>query len=138
VWDPYTADLIHQLEAVQRKAARFVKNNYDRHCSVTSMLKELNWSTLAERRKITRLYIFFKAHEGYLSIPVRNLLCPVTRPTRRTHQKSYIELSPKKDTYKYSFIPRTVIDWNSLPNSLISIQEPTSFKNQLTQHLQIT
>jgi hypothetical protein len=36
VWDPYTRNNIHQLEAIQRRAARFVCNNfYDR--VVTSM-----------------------------------------------------------------------------------------------------
>ena len=118
--DPYTNDLIYQLEAVQRRSARFVKNNYDRQSSVTTMLKDLNWCTLAERRKIARLAVFHKAHEGHLSIPVQNLLHPVTCPTRRTHNKSYIELQPNKDTYKYSFLPRTVTDWNALPSSIMS------------------
>ena len=92
------------------------------------MLKDLNWSTLAERRKIARLAVFHKAHEGHLSIPVRNLLHPVTRPTRRTHNKSYIELQPNKDTYKYSFLPRTFTDWNALPSSIVNIEEPKAFK----------
>ena len=55
VWDPYTNDLIYKLEAVQRRAASFVKNNYDRQSSVTTMLKDLEWSTVADRRKITSL-----------------------------------------------------------------------------------
>ena len=79
VWDPHTNDLIYQLVAVQRILARFVKNNYDRQSSVTIMLEDLNWSTLAERRKIARLAVFHKAYEGHLSIPVRNLLHPVMR-----------------------------------------------------------
>ena len=136
VWDLYTNDLIYQLEAVQRRSARFVKNNYDRQSSVTTMLKDLNWSTLAERRKIARLAVFHKAHEGHLSIPVRNLLHPVTRPTRRTHNKSYIELQPNKDTYKYSFLPRTVTDWNALPSSIVNTEEPKAFKAQLKLHFE--
>ena len=120
VWDPHTNDLIYQLEAVQRRAARFVKNDYDRQSSVTTMMKELDWGTLADRRKIAKLAVFHKAHEGHLSIPVRNLLHPVTRPTRRTHNKSYIEIRANKDTFKYSFLPRTLTDWNSLPSTLVN------------------
>jgi len=136
VWDPHTADKIYKLEAVQRRAARFVKNNYDKRSSVTSMLKDLGWMTLAERRKITRLYIFYKAHEGYLSIPVRNLLHPVTRLTRRSHNKSYIELQTNKDTFKFSFVPRTLKEWNSLPSEIVNLPTPKAFKDKLQQHLQ--
>ena len=60
VWDPHTNDLIYQLEAVQRRAARFVKNDYDRQSSVTTMMKELDWGTLADRRKIARLAVSTK------------------------------------------------------------------------------
>ncbi len=137
VWDPHTSDLIHQLEAVQRRAARFVKKDYNRESSVTAMLQDLQWSTLAHRRKIQRLTVFHKAVEGYLSIPVRKLLHPVQRSTRRSHSKSFIELQANKDSFKYSFIPRTVTDWNNLPHHIISIQDPDSFKQQLQSILDI-
>ena len=126
----------YQLEAVQWRSARFVKNNYDRQSSVTTMLKDLNWSMLAERRKIARLAVFRKAHEGHLSILVRNMLHPVTRPTRRTHNKSYIKLQPNTDTYKYSFLPRTVTEWNALPSSIVNIEEPKALKAQLKLHFE--
>ena len=63
VLDPYTSDQIHQLEAVQRRAIRFVKHNYDRRASVTEMLKNSNWSTLQERRKTARLSTFQKSYQ---------------------------------------------------------------------------
>ena len=84
------------------------------------MLQDLQWSTLAHRRKIQRLTVFHKAVEGYLSIPVRKLLHPVQCPTRRSHSKSIIELQPNKDSFKYSFIPRTVTDWNNLYRTISS------------------
>ena len=52
VWDPYQKSLIYKIEMIQRRAARC---NYDFHSSVSSMLKDLNWSTLEERRKASRL-----------------------------------------------------------------------------------
>ncbi|XP_072046216.1 uncharacterized protein [Amphiura filiformis] len=136
VWDPHTADQIYQIEAVQRRAARFVKRDYDRHSSVSAMITNLNWRTLAERRKIARLSVFQKAYEGYLSIPVRTLLHPVKRSTRRSHTKSFIELYSSKDCFKYSFIPRTLIDWNNLPQQIISTEDPKAFKQQLQNHFQ--
>ena len=49
-WDPYTADNIKTLECVQRRSARFVCNKYSYHESVTSMLKDLDWPSLQQKR----------------------------------------------------------------------------------------
>ena len=55
IWDPYTKDNIQLLEAVQRRAARFVCNKYSRHESVTSMLQDLDWPLLEQRQAESRL-----------------------------------------------------------------------------------
>ena len=42
VWSPHTLRNINKLEAIQRRAARqFVMSNYDRHSSVSEMLRVL-------------------------------------------------------------------------------------------------
>ena len=46
VWDPATNNQIHQLEMVQRRAARFTLNRYHNTSSVNNMLSELEWPTL--------------------------------------------------------------------------------------------
>ena len=43
IWSPYTQSLINNLEAVQRKSARFVCNDYYRYSSVSEMLQQLGW-----------------------------------------------------------------------------------------------
>ena len=131
IWDPYTQEYINRLESVQRRAARFVKSNYNPRASVTDMLRTLEWSSLADRRKISRLTTFQKAYHGYLAIPIQKILRPATRSTRRSHSKAFIEISTSKDCYKYSFIPRTVKDWNGLSQDLIDNEEPKQFKNAL-------
>jgi len=45
VWDPSHVGLIHNLEMIQRNAARFCSNKYGRTESVTEMIKELEWSS---------------------------------------------------------------------------------------------
>ena len=50
VWDPHTQENASKLERVQRRAARFVKNEYNQTASVTHLLQQLNWPTLQERR----------------------------------------------------------------------------------------
>ena len=40
VWDPYYNSQIQQLEKVQRRAARWIYNDYSRFSSVSAMLNE--------------------------------------------------------------------------------------------------
>ena len=49
VWAPYHHTDIYQLEAVQRRAARFVMNCYDCYQSIIDMLRSLKWPILVQR-----------------------------------------------------------------------------------------
>ena len=42
IWDPHTTSNIHKLETVQRRSARHIMHNYNRHASVTTMLQHLD------------------------------------------------------------------------------------------------
>ena len=60
---------IKQLEAVQRRFARFVKNCWARTPgTVTNLLNDLDWPPLQVRRKIVRLTLFHKAIQGESAI----------------------------------------------------------------------
>ena len=48
VWDPSSKQLEQQIEAVQRKAVRFIKNPKGRRDSVTENLKLLNMKLIYE------------------------------------------------------------------------------------------
>ena len=60
VWSPHTKKNIQILEAVQRRAARFVKNDYSNFSSVTAMMQDLEWPTLEERRWVIKVTMLFK------------------------------------------------------------------------------
>ena len=49
-WDPYTAKDCSQLEMVQRWAACFVKRDYRRTTSASSILMGLRWTQLQEAK----------------------------------------------------------------------------------------
>ena len=65
VWDPYTKKDKDKLERVQNQAARFCMNNYDRHASVTAMKRELQWKSLEERRRVSRLCMMYKTTKNW-------------------------------------------------------------------------
>ena len=60
VWDPYRQIDIINIEKVQRRAARFVFNKYRSQASVNDMLQKLQWKSLEQRRKETRLAMLLK------------------------------------------------------------------------------
>ena len=80
-WDPHHQYQIHQLEMVQRRAARYVTNRYHNTSSVNSMLQDLNWPTLQQRRLRTRLIFFYKITHNLVAIHPSNLLFPIDSRT---------------------------------------------------------
>ena len=50
-------------------------------------------------------------------------LIPKTRHGRNQHSLAFQIPSASKDVYMYSFFPKTIRDWNDLPESLISSSE---------------
>ena len=54
---------------VQRRAARYTMNDYKYNSSVTSMLQELGWKTLEDRRKAIDLVMMYKIVNNAVDIP---------------------------------------------------------------------
>ena len=52
VWNPYTKTEINKIEAVQRRAARYVVNNQRNRSSVSNILQRLKWRPLQTGEKM--------------------------------------------------------------------------------------
>ena len=114
-WDPHQQYLQESLEKVQKRSARFISNNYSYEPgSMSSILKQLNLPTLAQRRKQNRLILMYKALAKKAILPLKDLNCP-TRTNRQNHPHCFRQLHNRSDVYKYSFIPNTIVAWNALP-----------------------
>ena len=59
VWDPYLQKDIQSIEMVKRRAAHWVRSEYQYNSSVTSMLEDLQWPSLQHQRYVTRLKLFY-------------------------------------------------------------------------------
>ena len=53
---------------VQRRAARFIKHDYSHDSSVSQMLKDLDLSSLENRRKMNKLTLLYKIRNNLLCI----------------------------------------------------------------------
>ncbi len=129
VWDPYYRNDIQKVEMTQRRAARFCMNDYGRQSSVSDMLAELSWDTLEDRRKYSRLHMMYKILNGMVGID-KDQYITLTRDNRcrSSHSKKLQVLPARTNTYKYSYFPRTIRDWNQLPESTVTVTKIKAFK----------
>ena len=119
-WDPHQEYLQEKLENVQKRAARFITSNYEYNEGVmTSILQELNLPPLKDRRAQSRLILLFKGINEQAKLPTDELSVPKRR-TKTMHEHHYLRPRTKTDTLKYSFMPNTIKDWNSLPGKTIN------------------
>ena len=131
IWDPYYENNKSTMEKVQRRAARFVMNNYKKRESVTNMLSDLNWETLEERRTKLRLIAIYKEAHG---ITPSNIKIKINKGVNtRSSSGNYIITEPpfKKKCYQYSMYPRTIREWNFLPPDVQATPDLLAFKTSL-------
>ena len=128
VWDPYTKLNIDKIEMVQRRAARFATNRYHNTSSVTNMLSTLQWRSLADRRVDARLCLMYKIVHGLVDIPTQKYLIPFTRSSRIHHSLAFHIPHSNSDYHLYSFFPRTIRVWNTLPSSFVISPNIEAFK----------
>ena len=135
VWDPHHATLISDLEAVQRRAARFVSNDYRSRSPgcVTAMLDRLKWETLQERRSKQRLMMCYKIRNQLVDLDLSQFYTPGDSRTRSGHRIRKHRTT--RDVYHFSFGPRSVHDWNALPEDITTAQSMEDFRARLHQML---
>ena len=123
VWDPYQQYLINSIEMVQRRAARWVKQEYSITTSVTAILNNLKWNLLPKHQQYSRLTLFFQVFMPRFTC-YQYIICPphaLTHYMWHTHHIHYIPPSTPITYFQKSFFPRTITstDWNSLPDNII-------------------
>ena len=132
VWNPHQKDRIRKLEMIQRRAARYTTNRYRNTSSVSSMLDHLQWESLESRRSKIQLTLLYKIVNDMIDTPADEYLTKGASRTRSAHSKKYRQYRTSTDSFKYSFFPRTIPLWNSLPASIAEAPSLVSFKKGLT------
>ena len=131
IWDPHLAKDIDKIERINRRAARFVSNDYRWRSSVTSMLQDLGWRNLASRRKDTRLALFYKIVHQLVAVSTDDILIKADSRLRSNHKHKFKTIRTSSASYKHSFYPRTIIEWNALPQNIAEAPSLASFKHSL-------
>ena len=101
--------------------------------SVTNMLRHQEWQTLEQRRIATNLTMLYKITNNIVTMPIHtNIPHPLDTtppPPTRSHNLCYMPYQCNTNTLKYSFFPRTIILWNSLPSHIASAPTLNPFKD---------
>ena len=137
VWDPCGEGLKHDIEMVQRRAARFVLHDYDRNSSVSDMLTRIGWKALENRRNESRLCFMFKLYHGHTKLDVRDIITEPSYVGKNDHQKKIRRLQSRLLPYHSSFFPKTIRDWNLLQSIIVEAGCVEEFKKMLNTNFNV-
>lgn len=136
VWDGCSDALSDMLESVQYMSAIIVSGAL-KGTNRLRLLEELGWDDLKTRRRLHKLFLFYKIVAGLSPSFLRDLL------PSKVHEKSRFSLRNRDnftsyrvrtERFKRSFFPSTVSLWNTLDSSLRSIDTISLFKQKLKQY----
>ena len=135
VWDPHQRKHIKKLESVQRRAARFTTGNYYsmNHGCVKNIVTQLGWDLLEHRRAKHRITMFYKTINNLANIPVHHQLNIHDSSTCGSASYKFRQLNTKLNCYKYSFLPATIVSWNTLPLEVRQLPSLEQLQHVLSQ-----
>ena len=87
--------------------------------SPTEMIQQLKWESLEHRRRISRLTMFYKIQHGLVAVPLPTIVTRALRP-RPGYPHQYQINYYSTNSYRDSFFPLAIKQWNSLPSSIAS------------------
>ena len=121
-WDLYRERQISALDRVQKKAAKFAHHK-----------NSLNWETSVSRRKLSCICVLFKAYSGECAWKsIGDRLERSHYLSRVDHERKIRNRRQRTDIGKYSFVNRTVQQWNQLTAEVLGILrcKPITFKKE--------
>lgn len=133
VWDNCSNTISNDIEAVHNEAARIV-SGATKLCNLDRLRNDLNWETLAARRKTHRCIIFFKMRNNLTPAYLSDIIPPQPIQTYSLRSVPDVPLiHTKTQAYAQSFLPATIRDWNSLPHDTRNSITVSEFKSKLSK-----
>ena len=123
-----------KIEKIQKRAYKYIYGvksipNYILY------LKEYKILPLHQRRVYNRLCMLYKIIYGLIDINFdQNLTWAQGRCLRKNNTLQIKTTLIRTDNYKYAFFPRTINDWNALPDIIVKAESIVSFKQQLSEY----
>ena len=105
-----------------------------RPCSVSKLLRDLQWETLETRRRQQRLVFLYKILKEQVAVPAKSIdITYSSRASRGCLNKQKLYRPGTRTTeYQNSFVHRTIPQWNALPESVAQTGTVPTFKCRLS------
>ena len=97
------------------------------------MLQDLKWPSLQKRREKSRLCMMYKITNGQAHFTSESLKPIQTRSGRRGHEFMYERVRCKTELRNNTFVPKTIRDWNSLPQATVESATLDTFVSRVTR-----
>jgi hypothetical protein len=133
IWDNCTKQQSDLLESIHYRAAKIVSGAIHR-TSHNIVFNELGWDSLGERRHKQRLKVFFKMGKSEAPQYLNDLI-PATQERYDFRHDNYPTQYGRTSSFRNSFIPRTIRDWNALDDETKGCDTVEYFTQRLNAHL---
>ena len=103
IWDHYLQKNINLLETVQRRAARFITEDYHTTSSVTNMLQDLGLHEIKDHHRDLWLALMFNVVHGHVGVDATSIgLTPADSCTTAKHKYKFCVLGSNTYSFKFS------------------------------------
>ena len=134
VWDPFLIKDIQMLESVQKFALKMCCKSWN--SSYDENLQQSLLPELSARRKYLNVSYFYNLVNGRFEFPdTPATLRESAYNTRSSSASIYVQPFVHSNSFLYSFFPKTISLWNSLPSNVMLSSSISSFKRNLCSHL---
>ena len=131
IWSNYNRNLIQQVEAVQRKAGKFILNDYE--ATYASRLLTCQILPLTLRREYLDASFFYNCINDQVDINIFKYVQEYdNNAVTRLSDENVIRLKSQrvKKTYCLNFYNHRIVNiWNHIPHDIIGIEPSPSGKN---------
>ena len=107
VRDPIRPNQVHQIEMVQKRAARLITCDYDRSTSSTSLIHQLKLENIQSRRQENKVTMLYKIQNQLVkTLPPAGMMIPKSRSTH-SNSSGFMRPSYRTKTATQAFYPST-------------------------------
>ena len=76
--------------------------------------------------------MLYKMYNSLVDVNYHQYLIPARRQSRHLHKYAYKVPASLTNYHQFSFFPRTVRDWNSLPLAVVEAKSVSSFLDHMS------
>ena len=125
-WDPFLKKDTDLIEDVQNSSLKICLKSWN--ASYADLLVQSNLPSLRARRRDAKLCHLYKIVNSVTFFPnAPTLTRHVPYSSHSVHPKAIIHLQAHSSQYLFSFLPSTIVAWNSLPSDTVSAPTITFF-----------